>query len=302
MNSSNIQIWYSVPENINLSSESSQNKFQVKISDNTPELPAELEQKVADSLTNASKNGKNVTNNPILFLKEPVVEDNGTITMNTDVRGFNYTYAFNRDKNLYHLVDELNKNKLLSISTHVHLLTKDNKLLFGTKKNQFNQISGFSGFPNVDEDSDIVNGERVLDVYKTIVNRLRPEIGYLVDSIDSIIPLGITYVNTLGLRGTDNDFLVKIDEMSYKAKKRFEENSQFKKELHSVDFEPKKVNEFLLWANSNGRVMSRYAMGCVYQEVMNQFGKKEGKKTFEIIQQTGATIAKNNQTKYFHRN
>jgi hypothetical protein len=164
----------------------------------------------------------------------------GNVLAITNVRGFKYTHAFNRNPQFHGLTDELSEYRLLSLSTHCQLVTKDNKVLFGTKRNQFNQISNFSGFPNVDEDSTHAEGRRYLDIYRTMKNRLAQEIGGLVKMYDRIQAVGITYVNTPGLRGLDSDYLVPLSETADNARKHFEESFQFEKELYVVDFEPKK--------------------------------------------------------------
>lgn len=286
-----IQIWNSFFADI--STDIFSNKFHIKIEDSAKPLPEDLDKKVNDNWNKTKK----LTDNPTLYL-ESIKEEKGIITVNTNIRGFKYTQAFNRNPDFYQLTNELNQYKLLSISTHCHLITKDKKILFGTKKNQFNQISGFSGFPNAEEDSVEIKGEKYLDIYKTIKKRLYSEIGYLVEAVDDIKAVGITYVDTPNLRGTDSDYVVKLAETYDNAKKRFKESLQFERELFIVDFEPKKIIEFIKEISKN-KEMSKYALGCSYAVMKGFYGVEEANKILDTIKELGITIATTNKTDYF---
>lgn len=297
-----IQVWNYFDTPIDISPDVSQNSLKVEITGEGKPLPEYLEKRVDENWDEVTANSPNAKDNPILFLEQPLQEDSEEIIVSTNFRGFKYTHAFNRNKEFHNLTDDLRKYSLLSISTHCHIVSKDNKLLFGTKKNQFNQISGFSGFPNIDEDSIVREGKTFLDIYKTIVNRLRPEIDYLVDSIDSISAVGIVYVNTPGLRGIDSDYLVRLDETADKAQKRFVENAQFQKELYTVDFEPAKIREFVTEIHRKGNVMSRYALGCAFAVMHSHFGHEEADKLLTTIrQEANTTISTRNETNYFKK-
>lgn len=296
---STIQIWNSYGP-VNIEPTTITNKFCIEIRKASEKIPEELEKKIDENWEkNCIKNPK-AKNNPILYLAKPLEAGKGRINAVTEERGFKYTQALNRDEILTDPSETLRKYKLLSISTHCHLVTKDNKLLFGTKKNQSNQISGFSGFPNVQEDSIEIVGKKFLKIYETMQNRLRPEIGYLVDAICSIDATGITYVSTPGLRGLDFNYLVKIDETASNIEKRFKENWQFKKELFTVDFEPDRMIEFAKKIHSDDKVMSRYALGCMYQETKAFFEEKDADKLLKTIREDiGVSMSTNNETDYF---
>lgn len=296
---SEIQIWSSFERPI--SKNPAKSKFKIEVYDNAKPLPEKLEEKVNMSWeANVLKN-PNAKDNPTLFLATPQSNsiNNGTISYRTNIRGFKYTHAFNRDKSFNELTGELNEYKLLTNSTHCHILTKDNKIVFGTKKNQFDQITGFSGFPNAKEDTVVINNMRILDVYKTIVHRLKPEVGYLVDAIDGINALGIVYVNTPGLRGTDSNYLVKVDERSSSIQKRFSESDQFKKEIMVVEFTPDALADFYKSVFAGGRQMSKYALGCSYNVVKAYFGDKEAEKILTSIRTVGIKVSTKNETDYF---
>ncbi|MEK7845634.1 MAG: hypothetical protein AAB257_01575, partial [Nitrospinota bacterium] len=183
--------------------------------------------------------------------------------------------AFNRNPNFYDRTEELNQYKLLHLSTHCHLKTTDNMLLFGTKKNQSNQISGFGGFPNVEKESIKIEGESYLDIYKTLCNRLTAEIGTLVSEIESIQAVGITYVDNPCLRGVDLDYLIELNETSDNARKQFKASAQFKRCLFTVEFKPTKIAAFIEGIYQQKREMSPYALGCIVAEIGGMYGMKE---------------------------
>lgn len=288
-----IQIWNSFLANI--STDILNNNFLIEIEDSAKPLPEELEKKVNDNWNNISLR-KKIVDNPILYL-ESIEEDKNKIIVKTNIRGFRYTQAFNRNPDFYDLTKELNGYHLLSISTHCHLITNDKKILFGTKKNQFNQISGFSGFPNAEEDSVELKGKKYLDTYRTIKKRLYSEIGYLVDAVDDIKAVGITYVDTPALRGTDSDYIVYLAETSDNAKKRFKESSQFERQLFVISFEPKKIIEFIKQI-SKEKELSKYALGCSYAIMKTYYGQKEATKLLQTIKDLGITISTSNKTNY----
>ena len=296
-----IQVWHSYDEAFDIEADVKSNKFQIVINEDVKSLPEDLQKKVDENWDHACNKNPKMKDNPVLFLDSLLIEKDGIFTLQTNSRGFRYTFAFNRTLDFNNLKDALAEYHLLINSTHCHIVTKDNKILFGTKRNQFNQISGFSGFPNVDEDSIEIKGKKYLDIYKTIQNCLRPEIGYLVDTIDSIKAVGVVYVDTPGLRGTDSDYLIRLDETADNAQKRFEESSQFEKKLYVIDFEPKKLRDFIKVIYAEGKVMSRYALGCSYSIMKAEFGKTEADKHLRTIKSIGATISTLNKTDYFKK-
>lgn len=167
------------------------------------------------------------------------------------------------------------------------------------KKNQFNQISGFGGFPNAEEDSVELKGKKYLGIYGTIKKRLHSEIGYLVDAVDNIKAVSITYVDTPNLRGTDSDYLVHLAETSDNAKKRFKESSQFEREIFDIDFEPKKIIGFINEVYKKKKEMSKYALGCSYAVMKAYYGIEESNKLLKTIKDLGITISTLNETDYF---
>lgn len=265
-------------------------------------LPDNIVKKV-DEKWNAelSKNSK-LKDNLTTYLESPLFKDEKTGIMHINVisRGYRYSHVYNRTQDFYDLFEDLKKYKLLSISTHCHIISKDNKILFGTKKNQFNQISGFSGFINVNEDSVIINEEKFLDVYKCIINRLKSEIGESVKLISSIKAIGMVYVNTVALRGIDLNFIVNIDDIAENIQKTFEESYQFEKKLYVVDFKPECLMSFFQEIHIQGKQMSKYALGCAYNVMNYYFGKDTSDKLLELIRKDiGISISTTNETNYF---
>ena len=296
-----IQIWNTLKIKSSEELNPITNDFVVKLVE-AKQMPQSLEVEVdAEWQKNVQKNPK-AKNAPIIYLEDPLNEgcyNDGEpfVIAHASVRGFKYTHAFNRTKEFHARTNELSDYRLLSFSTHGHLITRDGKILFGTKKNQFNQISGFGGFPNVAEDAD----GSFLDVYRTVKNRLKPEIGDLVQAIRNITAVGIVYVDTPALRGTDSDYVVELDETATNVQKKFEESYQFERRLHIVEFEPAKMCDFIKDVHQKGGVMSNYAMGCLYAETKAFFGAPEAEKILEAVRSVGASIEAVNRTTYFEQ-
>lgn len=296
---SEIQIWQTFDKPIPIRRSILDNGLLVEIKEAEP-LPDDLEAKVKANWADVKKKSPNSQNNPILFLANPPYKlDSGALILPTTVRGFSYTHAFNRNKEFHDMTAELNAYRLLSISTHGHIVTSDGKMVFGTKKNQFNQISGFSGFPNVNEDSANLGSKIYLDIRATVANRLRPEIGGLVSHITDIDAVGIVYTDTRGLRGLDTDYLFRLDVPAKEVQKKFQESFQFEKQLHVVDYEPEALRNFFRQVHSEGKQMSKYALGCSTAIMKTYFGADEAQAHIETIRELGITISMKNETSYF---
>ncbi len=209
------------------------------------------------------------------------------VELTLHVTGFKYQQVFNRTAENKHLLNLANQKKILSCSTHVHLLSKDGKLLYGTKKNQFNQLSGFGGFPQVAENYKINNEEFMLElkVHDAVKQGLSKEIGTFTNNISEMNYVGLVFVgrHNQGLRGTDLDFLVTLDANAQDIIANFEETNQHAKKLIPVEFEPKAMAEFVTWANSEDRNMSPCAMGCMYNIAKAFHGDKAGEEISERV-------------------
>lgn len=131
-------------------------------------------------------------------------------------------------------------------------------------------------------------------------NRLKPEIGYLVDEVESINAIGVTYVDTPGLRGLDFNFIAHLDATAEQAQEQFKESWQFAKQLYVLDFSSDQMTEFVRAIHSQDKVMSRYALGCMYQEIKAYFGEKEAEKLMKTIKEdVGVSMSTKNETEYF---
>jgi len=277
-----IQIVYNFTKPMPLNRDINKSRIKVEVRENPQPIDNKLEEEIEKCWINSNIK-KKLSNNIIPYLASPVIKRGGSYQILTEARGFRYTQAFNRDQDFYEKWDDLKRYSLLSLSTHCHILTQDGKILFGTKRNQSNQISGFGGFPNIQEDTKIVKKIKCLDLFQTVKNRLSPEIGKLIEYIDSISSLGITYVNTPALRGTDLDFLVRFRIKSGEFKEKFQQTNQFDRELYAVDFSPEKITNFLREIKFNGKEISKYALGALYLEIYSYHGKESAKRFLDFL-------------------
>jgi hypothetical protein len=118
--------------------------------------------------------------------------------------------------------------------------------------------------------------------------------------VKDINALGVVYVDTPALRGTDTDYLIKLDENAEKAAERFQESFQFDKQLHIVDFHPDKIVDFVKNIHSDGKKMSKYALGCEYLVMKSYFGEKEANKLLDTVRGLGISMTTDNETDYFN--
>jgi hypothetical protein len=295
-----IQIWHQVKEPITLSDNLYRNPFRVRIIEEDIELPVALEKEVSEKWTLlVQEKEKLIFEDQVLYLKNLEIQDTNT-QVEVIKRGFRYAAIFNRNLEFHERIGELNKYSLLTISTHVHFVTSDNKLIFGTKKNQGNQISGFSGFPNADKDSKTIGALTYQDMYRTLKTKLGPEAKGLMPKIDMTFPTGVIYVGTPGLRGTDADYLARLEIDSENVQTLFKESHQFDKGLYLVDFKPVQLAEFIKNIHAEGKTISRYALGAMVLETGIFHSPREERRLMDVINEFANTsMIHGNQTDYF---
>src|SRR3989338_11686181 len=301
-----IQVWNTFGP-IRINETVGETQFRMRI-DTTPlPLPSDLQARVNENWVAVTAKSPNAKDNLVLYVTSPVVEENGVIVIPTTARTFRYTAAFNRNPTFHDDVAALNQHRLLTISTHCHLVTRDGKLLFGTKVNQFNQISGFAGFPNAAKEAVEIDGTTYLNTYETVRGRLADELKNLSPAVQSINAVGIVYVGRKALRGTDVDYLVRLDETATEAQRIFRDSykdakqaDQFSRDLFAVDFNPSAVSEFIEQVHREGKAMSPYAMGCAVAVANAYFGMEEAERVCTAVREkAGITIANKNETEYF---
>ena len=229
------------------------------------------------------------------------VSQRDTVDIHLRTAGFRYQQVFNRTPKNKKLLSQANAYGVLTCSTHAHIVTSDGFLVYGTKKNQFDQISGFGGFPQVSnahydwplrDDTGEPIGDTKLDMRKAVVERLRSEIGLFADKIDSVQYVGFVFSGRIaqGLRGTDLDFLVSVDATSDDVVRGFEETHQHKRKLIPVKAEIECVASFIKQMASEGKKISPYALCCMYNVAHALDGKSGAEHVANSIRETGGDI------------
>ena len=296
--SSGIQVWQMyqktpVRENVE------DTAFRIRIDGDAPALPAELEEEVQSNWQKQLEKNPLAKENRVLFLSEEPRVKQGVHEVATNIRGFSNIAFFNRNFQSAYRVEDIAENKLLHLSTHGHILVKgqdgNDKIVYGIKANQFQQRSGFLGFPNAEKESIYVDGVRYLDLHKSIMNRAN-ELQQFKDTISSIDVIGMTYVGTLEklnkqrklLRGVDTNFLLTLEGVTAEEMANaFEESPQFKKGLHITDADPKSQSEFFKGIFATGHEMSPYAMGCAIARTNALYGPKGAQQLAETVRELG---------------
>lgn len=302
-----IEVWEAFDEPLEIKEDSSQNELRVLLDEEPEQIPDEIiDETFEDRWSRLEEEGKE--NGEIPYLETRVEQnENAYIFYMTSKRGFKLTAVMNRQEDLHDTyTQEVFRNKLLSNSTHCHLRTNDGELVFGRKKDQRDQITGFSGFTRIDKDniavdSDLEDNKKELDIFRLIKKRLEPELGEdIVDNISSMNAVGITFVNTPGLRGTDTDYVVDVDLSTQEVEDRFDPDEQFYDELLTVEFKPESMAKFITEHHGDGTEVSKYAAGCMYAEACAYKDEESAKVIAEAIRTEYDTeFSTENTTDYF---
>ncbi len=294
---STVQVWEAFDEPCSVEEDITDSRFRIKAEPNPSQLPESIAGEVGTVWKDA-KESKGLYDGQILYLVETDDAEEPPYEIDTDVRGFRHTYVFNRDPAFYSRWEDVATHDLLSLSTHCHLRTADNQLLFGRKTNQDDQVTGFSGFPDMSTETATVDDEIYLDTVSTIENRLEPETGELADTITDISAVGVTYVDTPGLRGTDSDYLVTLDVDADTAEDLFTPKEQFHDDLYTVDFSPDAITTFIEETGRGEHSLSDYAKGCLYAEVNAFYDEAAATDVAETIQDTGTSCSTTDERGY----
>lgn len=212
---------------------------------------------------------------------------------------FTYASAFNRNPELFDKENDVNKHKLLQLGIHAHVVTSDNKLVYGFKKNQGNQITGFGGFPNVATDVTYLGRDCFLHFYKAVMRKLQSELGpELSSSVKRINMLGITHVSQPGLRGCDISVLVESSANMNTFNTHFKESEQFQKPLMYVNMNPDTLPYLPIAFKDYGEI-SPYALATLFLVTGFKFGPDVQKNfTDSVSEASGIEIKTNERPKY----
>ena len=268
------------------------------------ELPSQIQEDINRNWNRTIEKNPGMYESYVPFLISMSGEEEKTIQ--AQARPFSVISAYHRNTRFYDREQEVQDHSLMHLSSLVHLVTRDNYLLFGTKSNQANQISGFGGFPNIEKESEDSEGDMYLNIQTSLEKKLSHEIGKeLVKTIAHIDAVGMTYTNTLGLRGVDLDYLAELDIPADDAAQLFQESAQFKKSLYKVPFNPLSIQKFITDVyhipgnDGNERNMSRYALGALYHAVHAHYGKDEAENVRDTItKDMHITFAQEDETGY----
>jgi hypothetical protein len=243
-----------------------------------------------------------LTNGDVPYLKTKE-QDGESRNFTVEFGPFSHTRAFNRNPDYNSSWNDIERCDMLHISTHGHLLTEDGYLLFAVKTNQDDQISGFSGFPRYNQDDEIVvqDGEKsFMDIEKVLRNRMRPEIGNeLTERIDDLSYTGITYVDNENLRGTDADYIVKVEAGKEEAQEIFDPHEQFEGDLYAVEFSDEGLADFIREKYDEGYETSPYAVGAMINEV-RAVRDESAEQIIEAASETGIEIEENQHIDYLN--
>jgi len=229
-------------------------KFCVRIDGEGEPLPESLEKRVSDI-----RRKVDLKDNPVPFLY--CVETNSKKEFVVKRRPYSYSHAFNRCAENFDL-ELIKMYHLLYLSTHFHFETGDGYLVYVTKKNQMNQISGFGGFPNLNKHVLKRSEKSFVNIIGTIKDRVEHEIGDVFDAIKKVYAIGVTYVGKPGLSGVDLNFILHSSICSIDFKRIFRESEQFNREIFFV--KPCDLSAFVIDVFKNGREISPFALGCMY--------------------------------------
>lgn len=268
-----IQLWkhYNATQ---ITNNPEQDNTKALLQGKTPPVPQELQEHI--NAYPVKHDGE------ILYLDE--LKNNNIHLLHGKYSRTNY---FNRTLEGHNKTQELNQYRALSASTHVLLTAGDNNnptILYGTKTNQQNHVSGFGGFPQANTDYNTT--DKHINLHQTIHNRLEPEITpEITKHLTEVRALGITYVNQPQLRGADMNFHAHIDADPKEVQARFKENAQFKKHLYTTPLDANAINKLYEELTQRKSTISPYAAGCATQAIHAYQGPKQAKKFAKNIEE-----------------
>ena len=177
---------------------------------------------------------------------------------------FRYVQAFGRSNEFDKYACLVASNNLTALSSLCLILTSDNKMIFGVKKNMNNKISGFSGYMN----NAFVAGDK-MDIYKYLTTTIRDELNISEEDITSIVRIGQTYSpnildskNLLNNKVYNNIFIIKLNISSKNVLADFKITYQFN-DLIEVNCTSNEIIKFVR-ANENNMSIHCVAAICNY--------------------------------------
>ena len=238
----------------------------------------------------------NSQNNRVPFMARgygPKQIQNG-IGLEVVMGNFSDLIFFNRRAENSHYIEEMaNEGRLdtSQVSTHYHIITNDGHVIFAQKSNQFNQMSGFGGFPNADSHTKkLDNGSKILDIYSFINENANKELGNeIAENIAGIYSIGSTYVSRPGLSGSDLNFIVQVDMSADEFIEKFQTSDQFKngKKIVKVGLNPQELSNYIRETYEAGDEFSPYALGCEAIVMRTLFTEEQNKVYFDTLNDLG---------------
>ncbi len=290
-----IQVWRALPA---LPVHEDSTKSQIKVVLNGSQvLPRHLEQKVQQAW---DKRQGVLVDNLVPFLIGESASYDGAMpyTLHATERGFSYAQAFGRNEQFASLVKPYVQHKLAALATHCHVITSDGDVIFGVKKNQNDEVTGFGGFPKM-QDVRVTSGDNsYMDMYRATCRTIEKEVPEIVDTINAVDCAGLVYVDGIGIRGANLALAVRVRRKTSDALHQFQESTQFHRGAEAVAFTPEALSHYFRKIHANRRRISPCMLGCTYAVVNALHGKEDAEKILGAIRTIGYTFSTKDELGY----
>lgn len=241
----------------NIREDTKKSEYSIKTGKRKIKLSLKTDKKIRNSWNQFKKDNPQIAKNKItFFLKKHSTKEDLVFPGK-----FQYVQTLSKTKEFQ---DEkfLKETNLLALSSLCLILTADNWLIFGEKKNMDNKLSGFSGYMNKKD----VKGE-FIDIYNYIIRTLKVELNPKKEHIKKIQKIGKIYSPHIcdhkgkqNVRGFDNIFIIGLNMTKTDLKINFRKNFQFNK-LVSIKNNPITLLKFF---KKNYKNTSSHLLGALY--------------------------------------
>lgn len=178
-----IEIWHNhAPINISKVKISIKPNFKI----NVGKLNPSLEDKVDWKWYEWQSKHKEAKNNDTTFLLDYDYDGN-KININTHKNKFKYVQTLAKNPFFKDSMNFATTLKMLALSSHCTVVSNDNEIVLGVKKNLGNRISGFCGYTSQEYFKN-----NSVDVNSQIRDSLKKEFGNIKEYITSINHTGLT--------------------------------------------------------------------------------------------------------------
>lgn len=242
-----------------ISKDLKKSEYTLKIENYNCNLQKDVKNQVLETWNKFEKLNPKIAKNDIVYYYKSFDKDKNCDYIYPE--RFQYVQAFGKTPKFEKYSCEAISNNLIALSSLCLIITKDEKLVLGLKKNMDNKISGFSGYLK-----EKFNKNGYVDIYSYLISTLNNELNLEESVIESITRIGQNFCpeimdinKRLNNRVYNNNYLINLKIDSITLKKIFVQNFQFK-ELKFIPLDKIELKKFLFENEEN---LSTHCIGAL---------------------------------------